>query len=70
MSPQRRFPAPWRMEEHSESFIVRDRTGEPVAYVYYEDQPQRQRMLHRMDKNDAYKIARAIMRLPDLLRRD
>jgi hypothetical protein len=70
MASDRRFPPPWRMQEHRESFVVQDRTGQPLAYVYFEDQPQRAMSMHRMDKSDAYKIARAIMRLPSLLRRD
>ena len=31
----RRFPPPWSIEEGSACFIVRDRGGQAVAYVYY-----------------------------------
>jgi hypothetical protein len=35
----RRFPPPWSIEEHQESFIVKDATGQQLAYVYFEDEP-------------------------------
>jgi hypothetical protein len=31
--PPRRFPPPWSIDEQTESFIVKDATGLPVAYV-------------------------------------
>jgi len=40
---ERRFPPPWSVEELEESFIVKDATGQPLAYVYFEDEPVRQR---------------------------
>jgi hypothetical protein len=38
----RRFPPPWSIEEHTESFIVKDANGQALAYLYFEDEPQRQ----------------------------
>jgi hypothetical protein len=29
----RRFPPPWTVEEHAESFIVKDANGQPLAYL-------------------------------------
>jgi hypothetical protein len=37
----RRFPPPWSVEEHGACFIVRDRTYQTLAYVYYEEEPGR-----------------------------
>ena len=37
--PQRRFPTPWIAEEYDACFIVRDRTGLNLAYVYFQDYP-------------------------------
>jgi hypothetical protein len=37
----RRFPPPWSIEERTESFIVKDANGQQLAYLYFEDEPQR-----------------------------
>ena len=37
--PQRRFPAPWSVEERPACFVVRDHSGQQLAYVYFEDEP-------------------------------
>jgi hypothetical protein len=42
MAPPRRFPPRWSIEESLEAFIVTDATGQPLAYLYYENEPQRQ----------------------------
>jgi len=44
----RRFPPPWSIEEHTESFIVKDANGQPLAYLYFEDEPQRQMSMRRL----------------------
>jgi hypothetical protein len=33
----RRFPPPWTIEEHAESFIVRDATGQARGHFYFDD---------------------------------
>jgi hypothetical protein len=38
----RRFPPPWSVEETKACFIVKDQTGQKLAYVYFEDEPGRQ----------------------------
>ena len=38
--PERRFPAPWTVEEYRGlSYIVRDANNFAVAYVYFEFSP-------------------------------
>jgi hypothetical protein len=37
----RRFPPPWSVEELDACFIVRDHSGQQLAYVYFEDEPGR-----------------------------
>ena len=32
----RRFPPPWSVEETDACFIVRDKNGQALAYVYFE----------------------------------
>jgi hypothetical protein len=35
----RRFPPPWSVEEQAACFVVRDHSGQALAYVYFEDEP-------------------------------
>jgi hypothetical protein len=35
----RRFPPPWSIEERPACFIARDGNGQPLTYVYYEEDP-------------------------------
>jgi hypothetical protein len=41
MAPPRRFPTPWTIDEQTECFIVRYAKGQALAYIYFEDEPQR-----------------------------
>jgi hypothetical protein len=70
MSPRRRYPPPWKIEENRESYVVTDATGRRLAFIYFEDEPQRQMTTERIGKDDAWQLARAITRIPALLRRD
>ena len=67
MPHQRRFPPPWALVENRESFTVVDGTGQPLAYLYFEDEPTRQTSMRRLSKDEARRIARGIARLPELL---
>jgi hypothetical protein len=67
---KRRYPAPWKMQENDESYVVTDALGQPLAYVYFEDEPQRQVSTKRIRQGDAYQLAHAIKRIPERLRRD
>ena len=67
---RRRFPAPWKVEEGTESYAVLDADGHNLAFVYFEDEPQRRMTMKRMSKDDAWQLARAITRIPALLQRD
>ena len=51
--PKRRFPPPWSIDEQTESFIVKDATGLPIAYVYFEDEPQRQMSMKRLSRSES-----------------
>ena len=65
----RRFPAPWRVIEHSESFVVEDANGRPLAYVYFEDEPVRHGLMNRLTSNEARRVVSNIAKLPDLLKK-
>jgi hypothetical protein len=65
---RRRYPPPWRVEEHGKSYIVKDGLGQALAYVYFDD--ERQVAVRRVSKADALQLARAMTRIPPLLQRD
>ena len=50
MPSPRRFPPPWSIEEHQESFIVKDANGQQLAYLYFEDEPQRRMSMKRLTR--------------------
>ena len=41
LMPERRFPPPWSVEEQEAYFVVRDHSGQTLAYIYLEDEPGR-----------------------------
>jgi hypothetical protein len=51
--PSRRFPQPWRVEETDACFIVRDGSGQALAYVYCEDEPGRRAAAKLLTRDEA-----------------
>ena len=68
MPSPRRLPPPWTVEDHLACFIVKDRTGQALAHIYYDDagQPAASKLLSR---DEARRIAANIAKLPALLGR-
>jgi hypothetical protein len=68
--PVRRFPPPWTVEDHNGAvFIVKDRNGRALSFIYYEEEPGRQAAADLMTKDEARRIAANVAKLPDLLQR-
>ena len=56
MTP-RRYPPPWSIDELEECFVVKDQNGQQLAYVYFEDDPQRGTTAKMLTKDEARRIA-------------
>ncbi len=66
--PTRRFPPTWSVEEHNDAcFIVCDRNGQKLAYVYFEDEPGRRSAAKLLTRDEARRIAVNFAKLPDLV---
>jgi hypothetical protein len=65
MMAARRFPLPWSVEEQAACFVVRDRDGQKLAYVYFDDPRAAAKPLTR---DEARRIAANTAKLPELVR--
>jgi hypothetical protein len=53
----RHFPPPWSIEDNVACFVVKDSSGQKLAYVYYEDEPGRRSAAKMLTKDEARRIA-------------
>ena len=58
----RRFPPPWSVDDLAAAFIVRDRTGQALAYVYFEQEPGRAVSGEAHPRRSTLLIARLVLR--------
>ena len=72
MIEPRRFPPPWDIEEYNRSrscFIARDNSGRALAYVYFETEPGRRTAANLLTRDEAWRIAANVAKLPELITR-
>jgi hypothetical protein len=55
--PDRRFPPLWTVDDVNACFVVRDSSGQKLAYVYYEDEPGRRSAAKLLTKDEPRRIA-------------
>jgi hypothetical protein len=66
MTEPRRFPPPWSVEETDACFIVRDASGQALAYVYFEKEPGRRSAAKLLTYDEARRIAANVAKVPKL----
>jgi hypothetical protein len=69
MPSARCFSPPWMIEEHTKNFIVRDATGQALAYFYFEEEPGRRWAAKLLTRDEARRMAANFVKLQELLRR-
>ena len=62
--PPRRFSLPWIVQEHAACFIVKDRAGLNLAYVYFQSEPRSRSAAKLLSRAEAHRIAIKIASLP------
>jgi hypothetical protein len=65
---ERRFPPPWTVEDIDAAFVVKDGSGQQLAYIYYEEEPGRRSAAKLLTKDGARRIAVNIAKMPGLFR--
>jgi hypothetical protein len=64
----RRFPARWSVHETAGAFVVKDATGQSIAYCYFSEDAAQAAIANVLTRDKARRIAANIAKLPDLLK--
>jgi hypothetical protein len=65
----KRFPPPWRVEAHTESYVIRDAESKPVGYVYFAES-LRQTNEYLLTRDGAWSVADNIANMPNLMMKE
>ena len=65
----RRFPAPWTAEQIPGGYVVKDATGQSLAYVYARDTKAQADTAKVLTFDEARRVAANIAKMPLLLRK-
>jgi hypothetical protein len=65
----RRFPPPWTVERIPGGFVVKDATGQALAYVYAREKRADADIAKVLTMDEARRVASSIAKLPTLLGR-
>jgi hypothetical protein len=60
MSAGHHFAPPWSVEEQDGSFVVRDRNGQALSYVYFKGQRDRRLVGTLFTRDEARHLAAAV----------
>jgi hypothetical protein len=66
-NPPRRFPTRWRADKLPGGYVVRDATGQALAYLYSRENEAEARQAKMLTQDEARRIALNVARLPELL---
>jgi len=66
--PVQPFAKPWRLIQQSDCFEIQDSAGIQLCCIVFEDDPARRTFTKRLSKDDARRMARQVLRLPELIR--
>jgi hypothetical protein len=53
----RGFPLPWSVQELDACFVVTDSTRQKLAYVYFENDPERRLVTKLLSRDEALRVA-------------
>ena len=66
----RRFPPPWSLEELDSCFVVIDGSRQKLAYIHFEDNPERRSATKLLSRDEALGIASQLCQAAEITGRD